>query len=162
MAEMREKLMHYFNIGTDSTPKYVILGDGITSLTEEFNPESDTKQYINNANGTTRIKSYTPSISIEKEYIADDDLQDWINEKIKHLPTGSSAQSDYIRINILEKSADGTYPAVKRKCTYQFDSIGGDAGSELMNNMTIGGVGDGIIGTFDVVKKTFTAGTSAS
>lgn len=156
MPEMREKLMHYFNIGTEAVPEYVLLGDGITSLTEEFNPESDTKQYIHQANGTTTIKSYTPSISIEKEYIIDDDLQDWMNEKIKHLPTGSSAQSDYIRINIMEKSTNGAYPAVKRKCSYQFDSIGGDAGGELMNSMTLGGVGDGIIGTFNVTTRTFT------
>lgn len=156
MAEMREKLMHFFNIGTSAAPKYVLLGDGITSLTEEFNPEADTKQYINQSNGTTSVKSYTPSISIEKEYIRDDELQEWINEKIKVLPTGSAAQSDYVRINILEASSDGVYPAVKRKCTYQFDSIGGDAGSELMNNMTLGGVGDGIRGSFDVESRTFT------
>ena len=56
MAEMREKLMHFFNIGTAETPEYVLLGDGITSLTEEFNPESNTKQYIRQANGTTSIK----------------------------------------------------------------------------------------------------------
>lgn len=157
MAEMREKLMHFFNIGTADSPKYVLLGDGITSLTEEFNPESDTKQYINQTNGTTSIKSYTPSISIEKEYIQDDDLQEWMNEKIKLLPTGSAAQADYVRINILEAAVDGAYPAVKRKCSFQFDSIGGDAGAELMNSMTLGGIGDGIQGTFDVTTKTFTA-----
>ena len=62
MAEMREKLMHFLNIGTGSTDTYALLGDGITSLTEEFNPESETKQYINQANGTTNIKSYTPKM----------------------------------------------------------------------------------------------------
>ena len=50
----------------------------------------------------------------------------------------------------------GVYPAVKRKGSYQFDSIGGDAGSELMNNMTLGGVGDPIQGTFNVSTKEFT------
>lgn len=156
MAEMREKLMHFFNIGTNDAPKYVLLGDGITSLTEEFNPESETKQYINQANGTTSIKSYTPSISVEKEYIKDDELQSWINKKIKLLPTGSEAQSDYIRINILEEQIDGAYPAVKRKCSYQFDNIGGDAGGELKNSMTLGGIGDGVQGTFNVKTLTFT------
>ncbi len=157
MAEMREKLMHFFNIGSSQEPQYVLLGDGITSLTEEFNPETETKQYIHQANGTTSIKSYTPSISITKEYI-NDDLQAWIDEKIKLLPVGSAAVSDYVRINILEKtSSDGTYPAVKRNCSYQFDSIGGDAGSELTSSMTLGGVGDPIIGTFNVSTRTFTA-----
>ncbi len=157
MAEMREKLVHYFNIGTSGKPEYVLLGDGITSLTEEFNPESDTKQYINQSNGTTVIKSYTPSISIEKEYLQDDSLQKWIDEKVKTLPTGSNAESDYIRINLFDESGTaGIYNAVKRRCTFQFDSVGGDAGSELVSALTLGGIGDGILGTFDTATKTFT------
>lgn len=161
MSEMREVLRHYFNTGTLSTPVWVLLGDGITSLSEEFNPESDTKQYINQSNGTTAIKSYTPSMSIEKEYVRDDALQDWINGKIRLLPTGGNAISEYVRVNIAETGAGGAYPAVKRKCSYQFDSLGGDAGSELMNSMTLGGIGDGILGTFDVGKLEFTEGASA-
>ena len=158
MSEMRDMLRHYFNIGTLAAPKWVLLGDGITSLTEEFNPESDTKQYINQKNGTTNLKSYTPSISVEREYISDD-LQEWMNEKIKTLPTGSNAISEYVRINLLDTPQDGKYPAVKRKCTYQFDSPGGDAGSEWVNAMTLGGVGDGIQGNFDITSgsEAFTA-----
>lgn len=124
MAGMREVLKHFFNIGTLEKPKWVLLGDGITSLTEEFNPESDTKQYINQA---------------------------WINEKIKVLPTGSKVVSEYVRVNILETpTSDGIYPAVKRKCSYQFNSVGGEAGSELVNSMILGGIGDGEIGRFNV------------
>ncbi len=149
MSEMREVLRHYFNIGTLASPKWVLLSDGITSLTEEFNPETDTKQYINQSNGTTSLKSYTPSIPIEREYISDE-LQRWIDEKVKILPTGSKAISEYVRINLLDTPVDGAYPAVKRKCTYQFDSIGGDAGSPLVNSMTLGGAGDGVQGTFTV------------
>lgn len=154
---MREKLMHFFNIGTATEPQYALLGDGITSLTEEFNPESETKHYINMASGSNRVKSYAPSISVEKEYIKDEELQIWINEKIRVLPVGAEAESDYIRINILDgASADGSYPAVKRPCTYQFDSIGGDGGGEIMNNMTLTGNGDAVQGTFNVKTLTFT------
>lgn len=157
MAEMREKLMHFFNIGTASSPEYVLIGDGVTSLTEEFNPESDTKQYINQSNGSTSIKSYTPSISVEKEYIKDEDLQKWMDEKVLILPVGSDAESDYIRINIFDavSGTPGTYKAVKRKCTFQFDSLGGESGNPLVTAMTLGGIGDGIQGTFNVSTKTF-------
>lgn len=161
MAETREKLMHFFNIGTSDAPEYVLLGDGITSLTENFNPESETKQYINQANGTTSIKSYAPSISVDKEYIKDEKLQEWIDEKIKLLPVGTAAQSDYVRVNILEApTTEGVYPAVKRRCSYQFDSIGGDGGSELKNSITLGGIGDGIQGTFNVPTRTFSENDS--
>lgn len=155
---MREKLMHYFNIGTKAEPNYVLLGDGITSLTEEFNPESESKQYINKVSASNRVKSYAPSISVEKEYIKEEALQTWMNEKIRVLPVGVEAESDYIRINILDgASADGSYPAVKRPCTYQFDSIGGDGGGDIMNNMTLTGNGDAVQGTFNIKTLTFTA-----
>lgn len=163
MAEMRENLRHFFNIGTADAPDYVLLGDGITSLTEEFNPESETKQYIHQANGTTNIKSYTPSISVEKEYMKDEKLQKWMDEKVKILPVGAAAQSDYVRVNILETpTSGGVYPAVKRNCSYQFDNIGGDAGSELKSSMTLGGVGDGIQGYFDVTSMTFSENAAKS
>lgn len=163
MAEMREKLMHFFNIGTADAPDYVLLGDGITSLTEEFNPESETKQYINQANGTTSIKSYTPSISVEKEYIKGEKLQKWMDEKVKILPVGTAAESDYVRVNIMETpTSGGVYPAVKRNCSYQFDNIGGEAGAELKSSMTLGGIGDGIQGYFDVTAMTFSESSTGS
>ena len=79
MAEMREKLMHFFDIG-DGTENYVLLGDGISSLTEEFNPENETKHYIHQSSGTANVKSYAPSMSVEKEYIKDEELQKQIME----------------------------------------------------------------------------------
>ena len=160
---MREKLMHFFNIGTSTEPNYALLGDGITSLTEEFNPESESKHYINMESASNKVKSYAPSISVEKEYIKGEDLQNWINDKVKVLPTGQEAESDYIRINIMEKAdSEGVYPAVKRPCTYQFDSIGGDAGDVIMNKMTLAGNGDAVQGTFNVKTKTFTPATTTT
>lgn len=157
MAEKREKLMHFLNIGTVATPSYALIGDGVTSLTEEFNAESETKQYINQANGTTTVKSYTPSIQVEKEYIKGEALQTWLNGMVSTLPTGSDAEADYVRLNVFETTSTASvYRAVKRKCSIQIDSIGGDAGSELMNAFTIGGVGDGVQGTFNVSTLTFT------
>ena len=153
----REKLMHFLNIGTSDAPKHVLLGDGITSLTEEFNPETESKHYINMASASNQVKSYAPTISVEKEYIKDEELQKWIDEKVRLLPVGKEAEADYIRINILETaSADGSYPAVKRPCTYQFDSIGGEGGGYIMNNMTLSGNGDQVLGTFNVKTLTFT------
>ena len=69
----------------------------------------------------------------------------------------TSPEDDYIRINIMDTpTAEGKYPAVKRPCTYQFNSIGGDGGGDIMNNMTLTGNGDAVQGTFDVKTLTFT------
>lgn len=158
MAEMREKLMHFLNIGSTSTPSYVLLGDGITSLAEEFNPETETKQYINQQNGSAQVKSYAPSISVDKEYIKGEELQAWLDVKVRELPVGSEAETDYIRVNIFETtSTSGSYKAVKRKCCFAINSTGGDAGSAIIDSFSLNGIGDGIQGKFTVGTKTFTA-----
>lgn len=161
----RHELQHFVDINMDKTlanPDYRLLGDGIASLTEEFNAEEETEQWINQENGTTDIKSYTPSISVEMQDIDQDDtdLVDWFNNLIDTLPTGSKAISSYVRVRI--KGAGPSYPAVQRKCAISVGSTGGDAGSNVTNSITLGGRGDGIQGTFNAETKKFTADGNSS
>lgn len=156
----RHELQHFVDISMDkslASPDYHLLGDGIASLTEEFNAEEETEQWINQENGTTDIKSYTPSISVEMQDIDQDDtdLVDWFNNLIDTLPTGSKAISSYVRVRV--KGAGPSYPAVQRKCAISVGSTGGDAGANVTNSITIGGRGDGIQGTFNAETKKFTA-----
>lgn len=160
----RHELQHFVDISMDKTlanPDYHLLGDGISSLTEEFNVEEETEQWINQENGTTDTKSYTPSIDVEMQDIDQDDtdLVDWINNLIDTLPTGSKAISSYVRVRI--KGSGPSYPAVQRKCAISVGSTGGDAGANVTNSITIGGRGDGIKGTFNVETGKFTADGAA-
>lgn len=156
----RHELQHFVDISMDKTlseTDYHLLGDGISSLTEEFNAEEETEQWINQQNGTTDVKSYTPSISVEMQDIdqEDEELVDWFNNLIDILPTGSKAVSSYVRVRI--KGSGPTYPAVQRMCSVTVGSTGGDAGANVINSITLGGRGDGIQGTFNVETKKFTA-----
>ena len=74
----RHELQHFVDISMSKTladADYHLLGDGIASLTEEFNAEEETEQWINQENGTTDIKSYTPSIPVEMQDIDQDDTR---------------------------------------------------------------------------------------
>lgn len=162
---MRHNLQHFVDINMDSTlanTDYHLIGEGVSSLTEDMNAEEETNQWINQANGTTNLKSYTPSVPVEMQDVdqEDTDLMDWIYEMIDTLPTGSKAVTSYVRVRI--KGNGPTYPAVQRKCTVTVGSTGGDAGSPVINSITLGGRGDGIQGTFNAETKKFTATTAAS
>ncbi len=161
----RHELQHFVDINMSKTltdTDYHLLGEGIASLTEDFNAEEETEQWINQENGTRDIKSYTPSISVEMQDIDQDDtaLVDWFNNLIDTLPTGSKAVSSYVRVRI--KGSGPSYPAVQRKCAISVGSTGGDAGANVTNSITIGGRGDGIKGTFNVETGKFTAGGAAA
>ena len=162
---MRHNLQHFVDISMDKTlanPDYHLIGEGVASLTEDMNAEEETTQWINQQNGDTNVKSYTPSVPVDLQDVdqEDTDLMDWIYEMIDTLPTGSKAATSYVRVRI--KGNGPTYPAVQRKCVVTAGSTGGDAGSPVTNSFTLGGKGDGIQGTFNAETKKFTATTASS
>lgn len=158
----RDQLMHFVDTSMKSgTPKYVLLGDGIATLTENFNAETETKQWINQRNGTTIVKSYTPSFDVEREDCVDDDCRTWIKGILDDLPTGNDAQTYVVRVDASgEKQANG-YPAIRRVYAVQATSTGGDAGNDVTDAVTFGGIGDGVKGFFDPEKLTFTEAAGA-
>lgn len=155
----RHELLHYVDTSMGSGQEaYALLGDGITSLTEEMNPEEETQQWINQENGDTDVKSYTPSIEVEKQDCVDDDAQAWIDKMVDELPTGAAATTSYVRFRLKDKveSKEGTYVAYKRPCAVTVNNTGGDAGGNVVNSIKLGGKGAAIKGTFDVTTKVFT------
>ncbi len=158
----RPDLQHFVDISMNGAePDYHLLGEGIDSLSEEFNPEEETEQWINQYNGTTDIKSYTPSISVEMQDVDQDDteLMDWIYHLVDTLPTGKDAVTNYLRVRV--KGNGPTYPAVKRNCSVSVSSTGGDAGANIVNSITIGGRGDGVAGTYNAETGKFTEGSAS-
>lgn len=153
----REELVHYFDTSMGSgSPTWALIGDGVSSLTEEFNPEEETQQWINQSNGDTEVKSYTPSIEVEKQHCIDDEMQECINKLVDELPTGTAAESYYLRFRLTDKADDGKYIAYRRKCAVSVNSTGGDAGANVVNSIKIGGKGAAVKGIFDMAAKTFT------
>lgn len=80
---MREDLRHYIDttMGAEE-PKYALLGNGVESLTEEMNPEEDTKHYINMAKASNKVKSYQRAFDVDKEDCEDDDVQKMIDKLV--------------------------------------------------------------------------------
>ena len=155
----RHELLHYVDTAMGlETAKYALLGDGITSLSEEMNPEEETQQWINQENGDSEIKSYTPSIEVEKQDCVDDDAQTWIDKMVDELPIGQGAVTSYVRFRLKDKKSEGVYTAYKRQCIVVVNNTGGDAGGNVVNSIKLSGKGASIKGTFDVAKKTFTPG----
>jgi len=152
----RHQLMHYVDTSMMTEETYVLLGDGIASLTENFNADTETKQWINQENGTTNVKSYTPSIEVEREDCIDDDCRTWIKGLIDDLPTGQAARTYVLRVDASAEPVGGAYPAVRRIFAVSVGSTGGDAGTDVVDSITLGGCGDAVKGTFNPTTKVFT------
>lgn len=155
----RDQLMHLVDttMGSDS-PSYALLGDGIASLTEEFNAEVETKHWINQKDGTSTVNAYTPSFNVEREDCIDDDTRTFMKMIINELPTGNKAETYVVRVEITDDApvAGKAYEAYRRKYAVSAVSIGGDAGEDVTDAVNFSGVGDQVKGTFVVDTGVFT------
>lgn len=155
----RHELLHYVDTSMGSgSPAFAMLGNGISSLTEEMNPEEETNQWINQENGDSEIKSYTPSVEVEKQDCEDDEAQAWIDKMVDELPTGQAATTAYVRFRLKDKVGEGVYTAYKRNCAVTVNNTGGDAGGNVVNSVKLSGKGSQVKGTFNISTKTFTEG----
>lgn len=155
----RHLLRHLVDVKMDTTyanSDYHLLGEGVASLTEEFNAEEETEQWINQESGSTDIKSYTPSIEVERQDVDQDDteLTEWFEKMIDTLPTGKDAATSYVRVRL--RGSGPTYKATLQPCTVTVGSTGGDAGSNVTDVITLGGRGDKISGTYNMETGKFT------
>lgn len=158
---MRVDLKHYIDTSmNDVSATYKLLGDGITSLTEEMNPEEESKQYINMKSASNSVKSYQRSFEVDKEDCIDDEVQTWIDKMVDELPTGKSAKTSFVRFRLKDKKSDGVYKAIKVPCTVSVASNGGDGGDYVHNVVNIKQCDDDIHGTFNMDAETFTPDAS--
>ncbi len=154
---MRVDLKHYIDTSMNGiSAAYKMLGDGISSLTEEMNPEEESKQYINMRSASNSVKSYQRSFEVDKEDCIDDDVQTWMDKLVDELPTGKSARTSFVRFRLKDKKSDGVYKAIKVPCTVSVSSTGGDGGDYVHNVVNIKQCEDDIHGTFNIDTEVFT------
>lgn len=162
---MREDLKHYIDVSMGGTTvSYKLLGDGIESLTENMNPEEESKHYINMSKASNNVKSYQRTFDVDKEDCVEDEVQAWIDGLVDDLPTGASAKTSFVRFRLKDavSGSAGVYNAIKVPCTVAVTSSGGDGGNYVHNVITVKQCGEDIKGTFNVSTSTFTENAASS
>lgn len=163
MAEKR----NFFILEINTTPTaaeadYALVGDGVTELTINYNPQTSTNQYIHQDSATTELTGYQPNAPVTSQVVKGNRAFEYVNGLRKRLAIGSDAHTDIVLIDKYgidtAASSDGPFPATRQPVSIQIDSYGGSATDPLSISYTINWRGDGETGTFDTKTKTFTPG----
>ncbi len=156
----RKYMAHYLNAAfanDDGTASYVRLGADL----EEYSPElSANVEKKNNILGQTSvtIDSYQKQGEVSPYYA---EKGDPLFEKLQAIIDGElvldDLKTDIVEVKLWNEESAGAFPAVKEECYIEIVSYGGDTtGYQIPFNIHYTGVKTK--GTFDVTKKTFTAG----
>lgn len=155
-VKQRRSYANYLNVGTGSTEEYELMGAGFTELNESPSAQTASKRYVNDKSATKTIVGYDWSTSFNTDMIRSEKAVDFICEIGELQKVGAEAETSYIVVD-LDKSgtAQGTFKARKFKVAIEVSSFENNDG-EMAATGNLLGVGDMIMGEFNISTKTFT------
>lgn len=150
-AEHRSLLAHLINVRIPysyENPRFVLMCEGITELTEELDPDDEDIQYICEKTKTKNIKSYSKKLEVDMTYVKDNEVINYANYLLRAMPVGQKAAGDYVRLNKdeLMYSENNSYIAIRQRSTVYPESIGGSAEDPLHSKFSMGSAGDQVVG----------------
>lgn len=151
----RSKLAILLNTGTEATPIWSLIGDGVTEQTIAYNPQTSDETYVHQDSGTTDVESYKPNIPTPMTAIQGDPVFEFVDGIRRGRKVLAEARSEVLLVYLYDTAVEGAYPAERNACSIQVDDFGGAGGESAKLNFTINLIGDPVVGTFDPTTKSF-------
>jgi len=157
MAQLTNIDRHaYIDKSGTTTPEYVRIGEGVTSMAPSNNPITDTKHYINYKNSTTKVLGFGKQWALTMERYTGDDANDFIAGLAEK--TGEEVLTSLVIVEHHDSAAVTAKPAMQYDVTVVVGGEGAITGGSAMDmDVTIYANGDGVAGTFNETTKAFTA-----
>lgn len=140
-----------------ATPKWALVGDGVTEMSIAYNPQTSEVIYIHQNSGVTDVESYKPTIETPMTAMAGDEVFEFVDAIRVGRKVLSDCVTECLLVYLYKSEGDSGYPAEKNACAIQIDEFGGAGGESTKLNFTLNLQGDAVQGTFDPAAKTFTA-----
>ena len=151
----RNKFACFLNTGGD-TEKWSLIGDGVTSMTVAYNPQTSDETYIHQTGGTPDVESSKPTSSVPMTAHKGDAVFDFVDNLRRKRAVLDEARTEICMVYLYEEATGGAYPAEKNTCSIQIDDFGGEGGGSNVINFTVNFVGDAVEGTFEPETRKFT------
>lgn len=159
-ALLRNAIADYVEIGGT----YELMGTGFTTLDENPNAQTESETYINETTASTDIIGYETEFPYESRLIPSQKAIYTLWKQGRDHATGSAAQLKYVRVELFNPIGEATeqsaeFTARQFIVANEVSENAGEGGQKISVSGTLHAVGDPILGKFDTVSKTFTAGT---
>jgi hypothetical protein len=139
-----------------TAPTWSRVGEGVTTGTVNYNPETTTETYIHEDTATTTLERYAPTVPFEAQCINTDAVFEFIDNLRRTRAVGSDAETDALLVYLYETpTSSDKYPAELQPVSIQIDSFGGDGGATNRINFTVNFIGDPTTGLYDAGSGTF-------
>lgn len=153
---------YYLDVSADGSEKdYQLVGYGITSNGKTMNPQSETKQYVNQKTATTIVNSYQVEYPFEGEVIKNDKVIKFLYDIVENEILGAGLQRSLVTFDYpAGEEPDLTSVASKeRLVSIEISEMTREAGNTVKISGSFKAVTDLVDGTFNATTREFTKGS---
>lgn len=150
---------YYLDVSEDGIEKkYELVGYGITNNGKTMNPQSETKQYVNQKTATTIVNSYQVEYPFEGEIIRNDKVIKFLYDIIENETLGKKIQRSLVTFDYPEGDSPSlnAVPAKERIVSIEMSEMTREAGNSIKISGSFKAVTDLVDGTFNASTKAFT------
>lgn len=153
---------YYLDVSEDGLTKdYQLVGYGITSNGKTMNPQSETKQYVNQKTATTVVNSYQVEYPFEGEIIRNDKVIKFLYDIVENETLGKKLQRSLVTFDFPEGESPNltNVSAKERIVSIEISEMTREAGNTIKISGSFKAVTDLVDGTFNVTTRAFTKGS---
>ena len=157
-VEQRFQQPDYLDVtGGSDTPKFELLGFGVTQLDNSPSAQTTSKRYVNQKSATQRIGSYEWSAPLEFDLIRSEKALAFITDIGENEKTGADAETLYVKVYLNKPVAQQSnqFEAKQRRVAVELSEFADNDG-EIQGSGNLIAVSDWVDGTFDTSTKKFT------
>lgn len=158
-VEQRYQQPDYIDVsGGSGTPRYELLGFGVTQLDNSPSAQTTSKRYVNQKSATQSIGSYEWTAPLEFDLIRSEAAIAYIADIGENEKTGVDAETLYVKVflNKPVASKQNTFEARQRRVAVEVADFSDNDG-EIQGSGNLLGKTDWVKGEFNTETKTFTA-----
>ena len=163
-ALLRNTVADYINVAAaGETASYELMGTGFTAIDENPGAKSSKETYVNEVTSSSDITGYEIAFDYTSRLIPSQAAILALWKDGRDHKVGAEAHHTYVRVDLWnpigEPSAQSAEFAARQfTVSNEVSKFSGNGGEKIEVSGTLNAVGDPILGKFDTVSKTFTAG----
>ncbi len=135
---------------------YSLLGDGVTSAKETYNPKITNETYIINDNASPSVDSYAATTPVVQTAKVGDAVYNYIETLKQGHNVEENSETSIVNVYEYSPAYNGNYPATKWNVAIAIESFDREGGVRIPINYTLEYQGDPIQGSFNPGTLTFT------
>lgn len=146
----REQVASYLDTTPATDPTWAIIGVGVTSYGQAYNPQITTEKWIINKNATSNLDSYQIQGDVSQKVYKDDPCFEFINGLRRSAGIGSDVATHILDIDIYDEVSAGVYKATKYDCIVAITNY---MAEDAVIEYSIYYNGDPVVGTVTIANE---------